>query len=72
MEEVEPLTVSTNDAATMLGVGITTLHYLMKSGQLPRIKLGRRVLIRVADIHTFLDSLQSGTIKVENNSIRPK
>ena len=39
-----------------LQISRTTLHKLMKSRQIPFIKLGRRVLFRKQDIDRFLES----------------
>ena len=47
--EAEPLFVSVGQAAHLLGVGTTFTWELVRSGALPSVRLGRRVLIpRVA------------------------
>lgn len=57
--EIKPLMVNTKAAATLLGISTTSLHYLLRDGRLPRVKLGRRTLIAFQDIEAFLDSLNS-------------
>jgi len=51
---VSPLAVRTNEAAKMLNIGRTSLHHLMKSGQIPFTKINRAVLFRVQDLEDFL------------------
>jgi excisionase family DNA binding protein len=45
-----PLLVSVPEAARLLGIGTTFGWILVRSGQMPAIKLGRRVLIPRAAI----------------------
>jgi excisionase family DNA binding protein len=49
-----PLAVRMNEAAKMLNIGRTSLHHLIKSGQIPYTKLNRAVLIRIKDLEDFL------------------
>lgn len=51
---VSPLAVRMNEAAKMLNIGRTSLHHLMKSGQIPFTKINRAVLFRVQDLEDFL------------------
>ena len=51
---ISPLAVRADDAAKMLGIGRTSLHYLMKSGKLPYTKVNRAVLFRISDLDDFL------------------
>ena len=51
---VIPIAVRADDAAKMLGIGRTSLHYLMKSGRIPYTKLNRAVLFRISDLDDFL------------------
>jgi excisionase family DNA binding protein len=41
----EPLTYSVETAATMLGISRTLAYQLVRGGELPSIKLGRRVVV---------------------------
>jgi len=50
---MEPLTLSVNDAAKVLGVSSRTVWALITDGKLPAVKLGKRTLIRHADLQTF-------------------
>lgn len=49
-----PLAVRVKEAAKMLNIGRTSLHHLMKSGQIPYTKINRAVLLRVQDLDDFL------------------
>lgn len=40
-----PRTCSVKEAAQVLGVSVATIHKAAAAGQLPHIRLGRRVLI---------------------------
>jgi excisionase family DNA binding protein len=51
---VPPLVYSVEGAAARLGVGRTTLFALIRRGDLRVIRLGRRTLIREADLVAFL------------------
>tara|TARA_R110002111_G_C6003165_1_gene373392 strand:- start:1560 stop:1769 length:210 start_codon:yes stop_codon:yes gene_type:complete len=55
------LTLRKGEAARALGVSERTLHDLLKSGQIGSFKLGRAVLIPVAEIKAFISlGIQSG------------
>ena len=54
----EPILLSIEDTMHVLGLGRTTVHALVKSGELPAVKIGRRVMIRRADIEAFVAGLE--------------
>jgi excisionase family DNA binding protein len=45
MDKREPLTVSVVDAARMLGISRAFAYELVARGELPSVRLGRRVVI---------------------------
>ena len=47
------------EVSRILGVGRTSIYYLMKEGKLPYVKLGRRTLIPVRELQVFLDKIQT-------------
>jgi excisionase family DNA binding protein len=49
--------LSVADAADSLGISRATAYNLMRDGRLPYVKLGRRRLVRTADLAAFLDGL---------------
>ncbi|MSP82581.1 MAG: DNA-binding protein [Alphaproteobacteria bacterium] len=51
------LALCINDAAAAVGVSRATLYVLMADGRLPFVKLGKRRLVRTADLHAMLDGL---------------
>lgn len=48
------LTFRIDEVATMLGISRTTVFKLMADGELPRVKVGSRTLIRAADVDALL------------------
>jgi excisionase family DNA binding protein len=44
------LSLTVDETAAVTGLGRTTIYGLMKSGQLPKVKLGGRTLIRTVDL----------------------
>ncbi len=50
---MEPLNVSVDDAAAMLGVGRVCLYELLNSGQIASLKIGSRRLVPVAELEAF-------------------
>ncbi len=51
---ITPIAVKANDAAKILGIGRTSLHYLMKDGKIPYTQVGRTVLFSINDLENFL------------------
>jgi excisionase family DNA binding protein len=56
MDDIAALAVSPAKAAALLGVSRSKLYELLNQ-EIPALKLGRRTLVRVADIERFLNSL---------------
>ncbi len=50
--------VSIPEAAEMLSLSVNSVWRLLRSGELHRIKIGRRSLVAVDDIQAFLKRLQ--------------
>ncbi len=58
MEEEQPIMVSVIEAARLLGIGRTQLYRLLSQGRLPSTNaLGRRRLVKVADLRRFAEGL---------------
>jgi len=62
LPDTEPSTrksvaVGVDDAAALMGVGVSTVYRLLKRGELTRLKLGHRTLIRLSEIEAFIDRL---------------
>jgi excisionase family DNA binding protein len=51
------LVYSINEAAAALGVGRTKLYEMINAGELSAVKLGRRTLLRCADVDALLDNM---------------
>jgi excisionase family DNA binding protein len=55
--EMEPVLVSVDQAATVVGIGKSKLYELLLSGELKSLKIGRRRLIRMSALEEFVDGL---------------
>ena len=53
-DDMEPLAVSINDTAAMLGLGRTSIYAMIKDGRLEAFKLGRRTLVRMDSIRRLV------------------
>lgn len=53
---VEPLAISINDTAKVLGLGRTSIYAMIGEGKLEAFKLGRRTLVRVESIRRLVDA----------------
>jgi excisionase family DNA binding protein len=49
-----PKTISVEEAARQLGISRSSAYEAIRSGQLPSIKIGRRVLVPVAALERLL------------------
>jgi excisionase family DNA binding protein len=56
MDDITALAVSPAKAAALLGVSRSKFYELLNE-EIPALKLGRRTLVRVADIERFRNSL---------------
>jgi excisionase family DNA binding protein len=54
---IQPLALTTAEAARSLGIGKTKLFELIGSGALPAVRLGGRTLIRREDLEAFTAQL---------------
>jgi excisionase family DNA binding protein len=59
MDDIAALAVSPAKGAALLGVSRSKFYELL-NGKIPSFKIGRRTLVRIADIQKFLDSLEAG------------
>lgn len=51
----QPLAVSVDRAAAMLGVSPSKLWDMLRSAELPRVRLGGRTVVRVSDLEAYLN-----------------
>jgi excisionase family DNA binding protein len=49
-----------NDTLDLLSIGRTSLYALVKDGQLPAVKFGKRTLFYAADIAALMTRLKQG------------
>ncbi|MBY0362342.1 MAG: helix-turn-helix domain-containing protein [Phreatobacter sp.] len=52
------MAVGVVEAAALMNVGVSTVYRLLSRGELARLKLGHRTLIRRSDLEAFLTSLE--------------
>jgi excisionase family DNA binding protein len=58
----EPIAISIADACRYIGCGRSLLYELIGNKQINAVKLGRRTLVPVASLHTYVASLPSARI----------
>jgi len=51
---------SVNETLAMLSIGRTQLYSLVKSGELPVVKLGKKTLFYASDLAVLLTKLRGG------------
>lgn len=54
-ESIQPLAVSRHEAAKMLGVCERTLWQWTKEGQVPHVKIGRRVIYPIVGLKKLIN-----------------
>lgn len=54
-DKLEPMAVSTAEAARLLGVSRPTLYQLLNRADFPSFRVGSRVLISVAGLQAWID-----------------
>jgi excisionase family DNA binding protein len=62
-DDIQPLTVTVEQAAKLLGIGRSTAYELVHTGDIPSLRLGRRLVVPIAAFHDFIGSprLRSST-----------
>ena len=59
------LAVTVPEAAAMIGISESMLWKLLADGDLARVKIGRRTLIRVLDLERFLESHTEAQARID-------
>lgn len=54
--DVQPLLADVREVAAALHISPTYTRQLIASGDLPHLKIGRRVLVRWSDVHAYVDN----------------
>ena len=54
---MDEILVSVEEAARRLGVGRSLVYELLASGQIPRVKIGRRTLVNVQALLLWADRM---------------
>jgi excisionase family DNA binding protein len=47
-DDIQPLTVTVEQAAKLLGIGRSTAYELVHTGDIPSLRLGRRIVVPIA------------------------
>lgn len=61
---MKALAVNVPEAASMIGVSQSLLWRLLADGDIARVKIGRRTLIRVAELERFLEGQAKQTERI--------
>jgi excisionase family DNA binding protein len=67
MREVEPLLLTAEEVAMLLGIGRTKVFEMLASGELPAIRIGRCVHVSRAQLKSWIDQRLEGS----DHSLRP-
>ena len=62
-QPLQPLSLRPREAAKALGISLSTLERLTRSGDIPSVKLNHMVLYTVATLKAWLDAKQASTTK---------
>jgi excisionase family DNA binding protein len=49
-DEIQPLTLTVEQAAKVLGIGRSTAYELVHTGEIPSLRLGRRIVVPAARV----------------------
>jgi excisionase family DNA binding protein len=49
-DDIQPLTVTVEQAAKLLGIGRSTAYELVHTGDIPSLRLGRRIVVPAAEL----------------------
>jgi excisionase family DNA binding protein len=55
-----PLTLTVEQTAKLLGIGRSTAHELVHTGDIPSLRLGRRIVVPAARLAALLNTTASG------------
>jgi excisionase family DNA binding protein len=53
---MEPLALSINETAKVLGLGRTSIYAMIGDGRLETFKLGRRTLVKTSSVRRIVDA----------------
>lgn len=67
----ERLTYSMREVSRLLGLSETATFYAIRRGEIPSIRVGRRVLIPRAGLHGLLENPSDATQKQSNPGTEP-
>jgi excisionase family DNA binding protein len=67
----DPLTVTVEQAGRLLGISRGAAYRAAARGQIPTIRLGRRLLIATARLHQLLGIADDNGVEVVNGTPRP-
>jgi excisionase family DNA binding protein len=57
--------LNVQDVAAALNMGLSTVYLLVERGEIPSIRIGRSVRIRLEDLEKFIESKVQGQIAIE-------
>ena len=54
------ISLSVEEAAGLTGIGRTTIYTALRDGDIPRVRIGKRTLVKVADLNAWLTKITTG------------
>jgi excisionase family DNA binding protein len=61
-DDIQPLTVTVEQAAKLLGIGRSTAYELVHTGDIPSLRLGRRIVVPCGALQSMLERRAAGTL----------
>jgi len=68
---MQPLSLRPREAAQALGISVSTLERLTRSGDIPSVEVNHMVLYTVATLKAWLDAKQASTTKAISDPRAP-
>jgi excisionase family DNA binding protein len=57
--DIQPLTVTVEQAAKLLGIGRSTAYELVHTGDIPSLRLGRRIVVPTSGLTELLTAARA-------------
>jgi excisionase family DNA binding protein len=74
-DDIQPLTVTVEQAAKLLGIGRSTAYELVHAGDIPSLRLGRRIVVPICQIANKLgapaDAVATAAAEPETSLVAP-
>ena len=70
-DDIQPLTVTVEQAAKLLGIGRSTAYELVHTGDIPSLRLCRRILVPAAQLLSMINGSAEASVTPAGAELRP-